>query len=69
MPNSNNPPDVELGLTRAEAEFMLENCETNIAQGMAILTIDGFSRDALEKTVALIEQFKPIREKLKKAMR
>lgn len=63
----NNPP-VILELTREEAEFMLLNAETNMQQGLAILTA-GFSEDAQRKTVALIEGFRPLRDKLKVALK
>jgi hypothetical protein len=67
MKGHNNPP-VMLELTREEAEFMLLNAETNMAQGLAILT-GGFSEEAQRKTVALIEQFRPIRDKVKEALK
>ena len=63
----NNPP-VLLELTREEAEFILRNAETNMEQGLAILT-SGFSDEAKRKTVELIEQFRPIRDKVKDAMK
>lgn len=62
----NNPP-VILELTREEAEFLLRNAETNMAQGLAILT-GGFSEEAQRKTVELIEAFRPLRDKTKKAL-
>lgn len=67
MKGHNNPP-VILELTREEAEFLLLNAETNMAQGLAILS-GPFSEDAKRKTVDLIEGFRPLRDKTKAALR
>lgn len=58
----NNPPDVVLELTRDEAQFLLRNCDTNIAFGLA--NLQTMERPAAEKLVGLIEQFKGLRNKL-----
>lgn len=63
----NNPP-VTLELAREEAEFALKNVETNITQGLALLQ-SGLSPGSAEKIVTLIEDFKPIRDKLKAALK
>lgn len=66
----NNPPDetVMLVLTKDEAAFLMENCESNIQMGLKVLAgvqAGSWSREVAEKTVALMEQFRPIRDKLK----
>jgi hypothetical protein len=68
MAKGHNNPPVILELTREEAEFVLKNADTNMAQGLAILT-GGFSVEAQRKTVDLIEQFRPIRDKVKEALK
>lgn len=35
--NSNNPPDLELRLTHEQGTFMLENCDSNIRMGFALI--------------------------------
>lgn len=73
---TNNPPAAVLELTEAQAKFLLENCSKNIQfvlnammreqlavqQGAAPL----FDRAALEKLIAVSDQFKEIREMLRK---
>lgn len=61
---SNHPPDIELGLTREQAQFLMNNCDTNIEFALkAMLTLQ--SREAAMEMVALMEQFKAIRALLR----
>jgi N12 class adenine-specific DNA methylase len=67
----NNPP-VILELTREEAEFVLKNAEDNMAVGLNIVMAvqaGTMSREVGEKTVALIEAFRPIRDKTRAALK
>ena len=62
---SNNPPDVILELTQDEADFLLKNCESNMAFALsAMQALEDMK--SLEKLVDLNEKFKNIRDKLKK---
>lgn len=56
---SNNPPEVVIYLTRKQAEFIIKNCDTNIAIGLAQLL--SVSQTTQEKLVGLIEEFKEIK--------
>ena len=53
---SNNPPEVVVKMDRKTAEFLLENCETNIAFSLG--TLQTVSRETAVKLVELIENFK-----------
>lgn len=66
MQLSNNPP-VLVELTQEQAEFLKNNCETNIAFGLAALQ-DMEKREAAEKIVNLIEAFKGIKQAVEKAL-
>lgn len=59
----NNPP-VLIELTREEAAFLRENCESNVAFGLTALG-SLTSRDLQEKMVRNIELFKAILDKVK----
>jgi hypothetical protein len=61
----NNPPDVVLELTMEQAEFLLRNCDHNIGFALHILQ-NNSDRASAERTVALTEKFKEIRNKLRK---
>ena len=65
MPLSNNPP-VVVEFTPEQAEFLKNNCDTNIAFGLAALQ-DMKSRESAEKMVELLEAFKGIKQALEKA--
>jgi hypothetical protein len=65
----NQAPDVVLELTRKQAEFLLRNCESNMGFALNILFAvqqGAMSRETAEKTVALNEAFREIRDKLRK---
>lgn len=64
---SNNPPDVILELTSAQAAFLMGNCDSNIAFGLSAMQNSELSRASVEKLVALMEEFKGIRKALIKA--
>ena len=62
----NNPPDVVLELTTAQAQFLLRNCDSNIEFALkAMMQME--SQSAVAKLVELNEQFKDIRNLLKRA--
>jgi hypothetical protein len=63
---SNNPP-VIIELSKELAEFLMENCEANIAYGLAGLQ-SLHSRDLQEKMVKNIEAFKALKAALEKGM-
>lgn len=67
----NNPP-VILELTHKEAEFLLENAESNVEMGIEILAAvqaGSMSVEAVQAAVAFIESFRPLREKIKTALK
>lgn len=66
---SNNPPDVVLNLTMAQAEFLRGNCESNMVFALNAMQNGDLSRSAVEKLVALNEQFKDIKRLLDKEMK
>lgn len=35
--NTNNPPDIELRLTHEQGAFLLENCDSNVRMGSALI--------------------------------
>lgn len=59
---SNNPP-VILELTKEEAAFLKENCSSNIAVGLEVLTTLE-RRSSQEKIIHMMEMFKAIKKKL-----
>lgn len=73
--STNNPPEVIVEMSRELADFVIENCDTNIEFGlkamMAIGTVDDGSnktRESLEKLVTLNENFKALKNAVKKGM-
>lgn len=64
----NKAPDVTLELTERQAQFLLKNCNSNMAvalsalQGIVMQDID--SAHTARRLVAMLEQFKEIRELL-----
>ncbi len=64
---SNNPPEVVVHFTRAQAEFVLKNCETNMVFALeAIQKME--QRDTQEKLVALLEEFKAVKQAVEKGI-
>lgn len=61
---SNNPPDVVLELTKEQAKFLLENCDSNITLALGLM-MEVRDRSSAEMLISMNEQFKTIREKLK----
>lgn len=57
---------VWVGLTPAQAELVVENCNSNITAGLLMLE-QIKSRDNLEKMVDLIEGFKGLKAAVEKA--
>ncbi len=64
---SNNPPEVTVGLTKFQAEFLLSNCDSNIEMGLNSLSA-GMSRDTTVKLVALVQAFKGVKAAVEKGM-
>lgn len=64
---SNNPPDRIVELTEAQHRFLMRNCDSNIAFGLAQLQADGASREFLVNIVELVEQFKSVKKALERA--
>ena len=64
---SNNPPEVVIGLSRADAEFVLRNCEANIITGLTLLQTD-LSRENAESIVKMNDHFKRIKDATKEAL-
>lgn len=62
---SNNPPDVIVYLTAEQAQFIIENADTNIA--FALGTLRTVSRETQEKLVEQIENFRGVRDAVRKA--
>lgn len=74
MSSSNNPPDVELRLTHAQATFVLENCDANRRLCLGLIMLVGEEdgspeekRERAEPYVRLNEQFGEIRKLLRDA--
>lgn len=62
---SNNPPAAVLELTLVQAEFLMNNCDSNIEFGLkGLQTME--SAESAARLVAIIEQFKDIRKLLLK---
>lgn len=64
--SSNNAPFAVVELTEDQYNFLMENCETNIAQGITMIDPCGPMKDTLpmdtvKKVVALIEKFRSLR--------
>lgn len=53
-------------LTDRTLAFALENCDTNIRQGLGFLQT-GVSRETAEKLVELLENFKELKKALEEA--
>jgi len=65
---SNNPPEVTIEVSRELADFILTNCDTNIGFGLAAL--QGVEdRNAAEKMVALLENFKSLKAATERALK
>lgn len=60
--NGNNPPAATLELDQGQAEFLLKNCNVNIALSLSLL--QRVERDTAEKIIAQTEQFKALRDML-----
>lgn len=60
---SNNPPDVTINLTTADAELMVEHCNANIRLGLANLQ-ECDRREFGEKLVKLLEFYRRIKDAL-----
>lgn len=67
MKGHNRPP-VVIEFTPAEAAFLLANAEETMTMGLGLLGI-AKSRESQEKVVASIEGFRPIRDKLREALK
>lgn len=63
---SNNPPDKLVSLTKAQWEFLISNCDSNIAFGLANLQ-NVTNRSTAEKLVEMLEQFKAVKKALEAA--
>jgi len=62
--NSNNPPYAVVELDKASYDFIMENCDNNIAFGLsALMTV---SESGARKLVDLMESFKAIKASLEK---
>lgn len=64
---SNHPPEVTVELTRELAEFVVENCDSNLVLGLQ-LTQSLQDRDKLEQLVALNDRFKKLKDAVKKGL-
>lgn len=61
---SNNPPRAVLELDQADAELMLQNCESNLRLSLGLMMGGAMSRENTEKLVRYNEFFKGIRTSL-----
>jgi hypothetical protein len=61
--NSNSPPDRVVYLTKEQHEFLVRNCDSNIAVGLSSLQHIP-AGDTAEKLVVLIEMFKGVKKAL-----
>lgn len=62
---SNNPP-VIVELTPELADFVIENCDSNLAMGFNVLQ-GTQSRDVAERVVVLVEKFKALKAAVERA--
>lgn len=61
-----NKPPVLIELTPEQATFLVENCDSNLAAGLAFL--QSVSRQTAEKLVAQMEMFKAIKKAMIKGL-
>lgn len=61
----NNGPDLIIGLTNEQADFIERNCDQNIT--FALSALMEVERPAAEKLVELMEQFKSVKKAIKEA--
>lgn len=66
MALSNNPP---IELQRGDAEFLLQMMERDMGQGLALLTLPGASDEMQRKVVEMMEAIRPVRDRVKEAMK
>jgi hypothetical protein len=59
---SNDPPDVELRLTHAQATFLLNNCDANIRLGFAIVMSIADEKITQEEKMAKAEKYEELRK-------
>lgn len=62
-----NLREIAVILTPEQAAFLIDNCNSNIEFGLKAIMVGGYSREAIEKLVALMESFKGIRKALQNA--
>lgn len=63
---SNNPP---IEVSREDCEFLLGMMERDMGQGLALLTLPGASEEMLRKLVDMMEEIRPVRDRMKEAMK
>lgn len=64
---SNNPPFRTVELTEEQYNFLLNNCDANIAMGLQSLQAME-SKDLIVQMVGIIDQFKSVRDTLKRSV-
>lgn len=65
---TNNPPEVLIGLSRADADTLIEHCNSNITFGLLALQ-DVKSMVGAESIVALLETYKRIKTATQKGLK
>lgn len=70
--NKHNNPPLLVEMDASLARFVIENCDANISIGLNTLQMvmqGALSREAGEKTVALMENFKAVKKAVEKAQK
>jgi len=66
---SNRPPDIELGLTHAQATFLLENCLANRHLAMAMIMSIGDEKISVEEKRAKAKNYVELNEQFGEIMK
>lgn len=64
---SNNPPEVLVGLSLEQAEFIIKNCDANVQ--FALSRLMDVEEDTARKMVEQMEQFKALKSLVEKAIK
>lgn len=68
MTDTNNPPQVQIGVTRELAEFIVHNCEQNMLLALNAMQVMEH-RDLLQRLVDFNEKFRAVKAATEKALK
>lgn len=66
MSISNNPP---IEVSRDDCEFLMSMMERDMARGLALLSLPDASEEMLRKIVSMMEEIRPVRDRMKEALK